>query len=223
MLRRKCFGIVLGLVFIAVGVISALNGFGMGIHISLDGWWTLFIILPCLSGLFTDKDKIGSLLGIVLGIFLFLAARGVILYGNVWKMLVPLLIIGIGLKCIANAVWGEKKERSQHEEDAECMAAFCSKESNYSGETVKNAKIGAVFGGVKCNLSEARMEERGELDVFCAFGGAEIIVPEQVELKINAFCLFGGIADKRAVKKTDGNAPVLEINGFCLFGGADIK
>lgn len=223
MLRRKCFGIVLGLVFIAVGVISALNGFGMGIHISLDGWWTLFIILPCLSGLFTDKDKIGSLLGIVLGIFLFLAARGVILYGNVWKMLVPLLIIGIGLKCIANAVWGEKKERSRHEEDAECMAAFCSKESNYSGETVKNAKIGAVFGGVKCNLSEARMEERGELDVFCAFGGAEIIVPEQVELKINAFCLFGGIADKRAVKKTDGNAPVLEINGFCLFGGADIK
>ena len=54
-------------------------------------------------------------------------------------------------------------------------------------------------------------------------GGADIIVPENVNIKINTFCLFGGISDKRLIKETDKAAPVLNINGFCIFGGADIK
>lgn len=227
--RRKGFGIVFGLILVAVGVLCALNGFGMEINISLDGWWTLFIILPCIGGLFTDKDKLGSLLGLALGIFLFLAARNVIPYGMIWKQCVPILVVCIGIKLIFQSFRGEantsentKKEENE-EGKTECMAAFCSRESNCSDENIKLAKIGAVFGGAKCNLSEAKFTEKAELDIFCAFGGAEVIVPENVELKINAFCLFGGVTDKRAVKKTEEACAVLEVNGFCLFGGADLK
>ncbi len=28
-----------------------------------DGWWTLFIIVPCAIGLITDRDKTGSIIG----------------------------------------------------------------------------------------------------------------------------------------------------------------
>lgn len=47
-------------------------------------------------------------------------------------------------------------------------------------------------------------------------------MPENVEIKINAFCLFGGISDKR---NNPGGAKTasVTVNGFCIFGGADIK
>ena len=62
----------------------------------------------------------------------------------------------------------------------------------------------------------------GEINLFCLFGGAELIVPENVEIKINAFCLFGGISDKRNNPGGAKSASVT-VNGFCIFGGADIK
>ena len=55
------------------------------------------------------------------------------------------------------------------------------------------------------------------------FGGAEIIVPNNVNVKINTFCLFGGISDKRIVKPDSENNVTLTVNGCCIFGGADIK
>ena len=55
------------------------------------------------------------------------------------------------------------------------------------------------------------------------FGGAEIIVPENVNIKVNTFSLFGGVSDKRVLKNSDENTVPLLVNGFCMFGGADIK
>ena len=55
------------------------------------------------------------------------------------------------------------------------------------------------------------------------FGGSDIIVPDYVDIKINAFCLFGGISDKRIIKEDTEKTAELVINGFCFFGGADIK
>ena len=54
------------------------------------------------------------------------------------------------------------------------------------------------------------------------FGGVDIVVPENVEIKTNTFCLFGGVSDERKVKPIANPDAVLTINGFCMFGGADI-
>ena len=55
----KRFGNLLwGLVFIAIGIIIAVNSLGIAkINIFFDGWWTLFIIVPCFIGLFKNEDK----------------------------------------------------------------------------------------------------------------------------------------------------------------------
>ena len=47
--------IIWGLLFIIVGIIVFTNSFGItNITIFFDGWWTLFIIVPCFIGLFKD-------------------------------------------------------------------------------------------------------------------------------------------------------------------------
>ena len=74
---KKANSFFWGLALVAVGVFLGLNAFGItDINIFFDGWWTLFIIVPCTIGLFTDYDKTGNLIGILIGLVLLLCCQG---------------------------------------------------------------------------------------------------------------------------------------------------
>jgi len=216
--------IIMGAILIACGVIYILGAFGIAdINLSLDGWWTLFIIIPCLNGLFTSKDKFGNFIGLAVGVLLLLAAQNVFEYDMIWKIIVPLIIIMLGIKLIVKSTFPQKKIENTEKGQKESFTAFSSQSFDYADEEITVAKIGAVFGGTKCNLADAKIKDGSQVNLFCAFGGADIIVPENVNVKINTFCLFGGISDKRVIKSPDKDGVTLKINGFCIFGGADIK
>ena len=54
---KKISKILWGIALVVIGGIFALNAFGVtDIHIFFDGWWTLFIIVPCLIGI-SAKEK----------------------------------------------------------------------------------------------------------------------------------------------------------------------
>jgi len=216
--------IIIGAILIACGVIYILGAFGIAdVNISLDGWWTLFIIIPCLNGLFKSKDKFGNLMGLTVGVLLLLAAQDVFEYDMIWKLIAPIIIILLGIKLIVKSASPQKMIENVEKGQKKSMAAFSSQTFNYADEEITVAKIGAVFGGAKCNLTDAKIKDGSRLELFCAFGGADIIVPENVNVKVNTFCLFGGISDKRTIKSVDKDGATLTINGFCIFGGADIK
>lgn len=89
---------------------------------------------------------------------------------------------------------------------------------------IDNVKAMAVFGGASYNLTDADFEKGDRrLDLMCFCGGAEIIVPANVEVKINSVCVFGGIDDKRKPNADVEKTARLNINGFCILGGAEIK
>lgn len=216
--------IIIGIILVVCGAVYILGAFGIAeVDISLDGWWTLFIIIPCLNGLFTSKDKFGNFIGLAVGVFLLLAAQDVFDYDMVWKIIVPIIIIMLGIKLIVKSTSPQKKIVNVEKGQKKCVAAFNSQTFDYGDEEIAIAKIGAIFGGAKCNLTDAKIKDGSRLDLLCAFGGADIIVPENVNVKVNAFCLFGGISDKRVVTDTNKDNITLNINGFCIFGGADIK
>lgn len=223
---KKLFGIVVGALLIAGGVIYALNVLGVAdINFSLDGWWTLFIILPCLSGLISGSDKLGSFAGLCIGVLLLLAARDVFDFSVVWKLIIPVIIVVIGIKFITKSL-GTGKPRSAPRninDEGELMAVFSSQKADYNGEEVSAAKLGAIFGGAECNLKNAKIVDGCTIDLVCIFGGVDLILPPNVFVKNNSFCLFGGIGDKREVQSAGGERVTLVINGFCMFGGADIK
>ncbi|MBE6609932.1 MAG: hypothetical protein E7634_04630 [Ruminococcaceae bacterium] len=73
---KKIKNTVWGIVLIVIGVIVALNALKItNIDLFFDGFWTLFIIIPCFIGIFTEKDKKGNLIGLVIGVLLLLACR----------------------------------------------------------------------------------------------------------------------------------------------------
>ena len=76
----KSFGKVLwGIVLIVVGLIIGGNALGItNINIFFDGWWTLFIIVPCFIGLFKEREKTGNIIGLLIGIALLLCCQDIL-------------------------------------------------------------------------------------------------------------------------------------------------
>ena len=88
---KKAKSILWGLVLAAVGVLLGLRALDIvDFSIFFDGWWTLFLIVPCAIGLVTDRDKTGNLVGLAIGVFLLLACQDVVGFDKLWKLLVPL-------------------------------------------------------------------------------------------------------------------------------------
>lgn len=54
------------------------------------------------------------------------------------------------------------------------------------------------------------------------FGGIDILLPENINVKISSNSIFGGFSDKRVVRRSDADFTVY-IKGNCIFGGVDIK
>ena len=113
MKKMKSFGNVLwGIVLIVVGLIIGGNALGItNINIFFDGWWTLFIIVPCFFGLFKDQDKTGNIIGLIVGIYLLLYCQGLINFQFAWKLVVPVIFVLIGLKMIFKDTFNKKKPR----------------------------------------------------------------------------------------------------------------
>ena len=226
---KKISKILWGVAFIVAGVIFALNAFGItDIELFFDGWWTLFIIIPCLIGLFSEKDKIGNLIGLAVGVFLLLCCQNVLDFDMLWKLAVPAIIVIIGLKLIFGAVFGDKatkilessKQNGEHIKTA--CATFSGQDLNLSGEPFGGAELTAIFGGVKCDLRNAIIERDCAINATSIFGGIDIFVPDYVNVKISSNSIFGGVSDKNHRPNNPG-AVTLYVNATCMFGGVDIK
>lgn len=106
---KKVSGILWGIVLVVAGVLFALNGLDItDIDIFFDGWWTLLIIVPCVAGLFTEREKTGNIIGIALGVFLLLCCQDILSFSLVWKLLIPVIIVIVGFKMIFNGLRGNK-------------------------------------------------------------------------------------------------------------------
>lgn len=93
--------ILWGTILVIIGVVMGLNTLDItNIDIFFEGWWTLFIIIPSFVGLFTSKDKTSDIIGLLIGVILLLGVRDIIDFNLVWKLLLPIIIVIIGLSLI---------------------------------------------------------------------------------------------------------------------------
>ena len=77
---------------VAIGVLIGLNAAGLlPFELFFDGWWTLFIIIPCAVGLFTEREKTGNVIGVIIGVCLLLCCRDILSFHMLWELLAALL------------------------------------------------------------------------------------------------------------------------------------
>ena len=98
---NRISNILWGFVLIIIGVIFGLNALNIAdINIFFDGWWTLFIIVPCFIDLFKNESKTGNIIGLIIGVALLLSCRGILDSGMIFKLMVPFILVCIGLSII---------------------------------------------------------------------------------------------------------------------------
>ncbi|MGN1234011.1 MAG: LiaF transmembrane domain-containing protein [Candidatus Cryptobacteroides sp.] len=221
---------VFGLALIAAGVIGILVFSGViNLSFSIDGWWTLFIIIPCLGSLFSGKDIVGSLMGIGVGVLLLLAARGIIDWSKIWMYLIAVMTIGIGVKMVFNLGYngccGVKNLKSTVVDGKEIRHIennFGQQKISFTGEKVEGLKVENNFGATCLDLRGAIIDSDIDIKVEVAFGGLEIYIPEGYVVKTAVSSGFGGVSDKR-MSQADPTKPVIFITGNCGFGGIALR
>lgn len=221
---KKAKSILWGLVLAAAGVLLGLRALDIvDFSIFFDGWWTLFLIVPCAIGLVTDRDKTGNLVGLAIGVFLLLACQDVVGFDKLWKLLVPAIIVIIGLKMVFRGIFGSRTSKTfvfRNPGNRNTFAAFSGQTVVLEKETFEGAEVSAVFGGVEYDLRKALITQDCGLKVSAIFGGIDILVPDNVNVVVNCTSILGGIDNM--VPPRPG-CPTLYISGTCMFGGVDVK
>ena len=192
--------IIWGLILIAIGVIWGLNALEITkINIFFDGWWTLFIIIPCFANLFKDTEKTPSIVGIVIGVLLLLASQNVFSFDMLFKIALPLMLVMIGFSFLFKDFFNKKFNESIKKLD-------------------NNSKVCcATFSGQKLNITD---EFKG-MDLEAIFGGIDIFVPEGYNVKVESTSIFGGVDNKKMT--FDEKNKTIYIKAVCIFGGVDVK
>lgn len=226
---KKFKNVLWGVVLILLGIIIGGNALGItNIDIFFDGWWTLFIIVPCAIGLFNDNEKTGNIIGLIIGIALLLACQDIINFEVVGKLWLPVILVCIGLSIIFKDTIGGKvnneikKLNENKTNHNEYCATFSGQDVKFDGEQFTGADLTAVFGGVKCDLRKAIIESDTVINTSSIFGGIDIYVPENVKVKVKSSSIFGGVSDEKRHCE-NAEAHTVYINATCLFGGVEVK
>lgn len=219
---------IIGFLLIFIGLILGLNAFGItNINLFFSGWWTLFIIIPSLVGLINDKEKTSSLIFLIIGVWLFLAERDLIEYELLIKLLLPVILISIGLLLVFKDVLSIngkeiKKINANNKENNNYIAVFGSQDLKFEDEKVENLDLKSLFGGIKLDLRDAKIEKDIVINTLSVFGGIDIYVPDDVKVKVSSTPFFGGVEVKRG-KQSSKKGITIYLNSVCIFGGVDVK
>lgn len=227
--------ILWGIVLIGLGVIIGLNALEITkIDIFFDGWWTLFIIVPCFIGLFKEREKTGNIIGLLIGTALLLSCLNILDFNLIWKLTLPAILVIIGLSFIFKDLFNKKVSEKikilneKKKNDGGQCATFSGQNIDYDGEEFTGTDLTAIFGGIKCDLTKAKIKDDVVINCSSIFGGIEIYIPDNVKVKIKSTSIFGGVDEKKKKQIEDNeekknDVHTIYINALCLFGGVEIK
>jgi predicted membrane protein len=223
----KLSNVLWGLFFIIIGLGFAGKAFDLwDFELFFQGWWTLFIIIPCGISLIQNGFRLWTLAGLIVGIMLLLSSRDMIDGDVLGKLIAPMIFVLIGLSMIfKNLFHGDHGFHSNVKYQggsSEHAAVFSGNKHQVTGEKFFGTTISAVFGGFELDLRNAIVDEDVVINATAVFGGIDIFVPSNVKVKVSNVPIFGGV-DNKAFKSPDPNAPTIFINSTCMFGGIDIK
>lgn len=216
---KRSSTIIIGILFIIAGGIIGLNSFGItNINVFFDGWWTLLIIIPAVNGIISDADKLGSTIWLIVGLLLLLACQNIITFDLIWKLLLPLGLIFIGLSIMI----GDKSKKESKVKGNEFCACFSGQNIKFDDQEFKGCEVNAIFGGVTLDFRNANIKDDSVIEAAAIFGGITILVPEDLKVEVKSTSIFGGVNNKTKYNKKKSKTTIY-VNGCSIFGGVEIK
>lgn len=215
--------IVIGALFIAVGVLAlmgAIGTFNFG-SFAAASWPLVFVVAGLLVFMSNRNSWLWALVLIGAGIVSFLNVNGIVSF-NVWQLFWPIATVLIGIAIIRRASSKTEQGESRDIDRSDQFVFMSGSEQRIVSKQYKGGKATAVMGGIELDLRDSVIEDGATLDVFALMGGVDLKVPAGVIVKSEVLALLGGVEIK-ADTKAPADAPVLMLTGTVALGGVEVK
>ncbi len=224
--RKINFNLVIGLGLVILGGLFLLDNFYV-IYFDVPYWvfrWQSILIIIGLIMLANSENKSAGTVLIAIGLFFW--------FPKLW----PLLLVGIGFYILYkrrepaalndDRTTDNSSGRGSLNDFINDTSIFGGGKKMINSDNFKGGNITAVFGGSEIDLYECKLAKGNNvLDVFAMFGGNDILMPADWNVRIEVIPIFGGFSDKR--RKDPNQVPDPErkliIKGLVIFGGGNIK
>jgi len=133
----------------------------------------------------------------------------------------PVLIVLFGLSLIL----GQYRARAVARESdyLTSVAVFGGRTERSTSKAFHGADLTAVFGGVELDLRDAVVEHPpATINAGALFGGVDLIVPREWNVRVDVLPLFGAAEDERPRRAAEHDEVDLVVTGFAFFGGVSV-
>lgn len=215
---------MIGLVFIIIGVVMLINVLFPEINIDFHVIWPCLLVGYSIYNMI--KNKVFDVTSVVLFyIGFFYLVKNVIFPGvAIGQLFFPLLFILIGTLFLVDQIYNDslrdKKVKIETKDSINYRAVF-NEVSDVIDEEVKEINIEVLFGEVDLDLRKAKFKNKETvINAKITFGNSNIILPEDVDVVINSYAFF---ASNEVKKKNNDNKKKVIVNANSTFGGVEIK
>lgn len=212
--------VYVGVLVLAVGTILLLgNADVVDAGDVFASWWPVPIILAGVVSLIANRGQwIAGLIITLVGVAFLLTTNDIVDLGDfIW----PVALIIVGLVILFGRQRGASREVTG--DSIQSFNIFSGSELASHSKQFTGGSITAVFGAAEVDLRDALPAADAAVDVFTAFGGVELRVPDGWQVTVSGMPLFGAFENKTAKESIPADAPKLIVNATALFGGVEIK
>lgn len=198
-------------------------------------WPIMLIAVGLLIGVKSKFKNNAPFILIGIGVFKLIPAF-TILGVSSSTLALPAGLMIIGLYIILKPQSAKKrggcyKEIEANTNDSDLVnvdVTFGGRKEIVTSKTFKGGDVNITFGGAEINLLQAdnTYGEPMVLNTRVSFGGVELIIPSDWEVKNNIDPSFGSLEDHRSMYTGSSNTEekkTLVLNGSCTFGSIEIK
>jgi len=221
-----------GLIFLFIGLFLFLRSMDLDLPSWIFSWQLLVMAIGVIVVIASGFKNWGGLVAVLIG-GVFFAKQYLLLSYDVTRIIWPAIFTIVGLALI----FGKRQESTMKDRrvlpPGTTTQDYIDSSVIFSGENrvvvskdLKGGKVTAIFGGADFNLLQSDFNDRIEFDITCIFGGVELTVPANWDVRLDMHTIMGGVTDKRPVELMTGNnnpEKILVITGTCIFGGVEIK
>ncbi len=224
-MKKSFLSVIVGILIICFGIFYGGNLLGYwDFSIRFNGWWTIFIILPCLISMGTSGINLFNTVGAGVGLLLLLNAQGVLENNLGPRLIAPYVVIVIGFAFIFR-----KPIMLHHsgnnglyaaDDGANYYAVFGNSMPRLEGMEFRGANAFAIFGGICFKLQQSIIKRDCIICVYSIFGNTIIYLPSNVRLLVRSIPVFGSISNKFDPSES---GPTVYIRAISVFGTTDIR
>lgn len=213
---------LVGFVLVTIGALLLLDQQGtLDAGAAISTWWPTVLLVAAVLDLLARPRRMASAVVLSLLGLALLTATTDLVDANVWELLWPLAIVGVGLWLLLRRPVLPGRGATP-DETIDAVAIFSGRRVVSTAPRFLGGSATAVFGGVEIDLTGATIDHEAVLDAVALFGGVDVEVPVGWRVVMDGPAIFGG-HESTVPAPLDPDAPTLRIRGTAIFGGVEAK